>query len=58
MMKMVFGFILGALLSEALLLRTYRQEISAIKEECNQKVIDSWKIYRGVDIEASIKNSR
>lgn len=53
MMKFVLGFILGALVSEALLLRTYRQEISTIREECNQKVIDSWKVYRGVDIGTS-----
>lgn len=55
---MAFGFILGALFSEALLIRTYRQELANVKKECNQKVVDAWKIYRGVDIEASNKNTR
>ena len=58
MLKMAFGFILGALLSEALLIKTYRQELDTVKKECNQKVVDAWKIYRGVDIEASNKNTR
>lgn len=51
MMKFILGLILGALFCEALLIKTYREELRTIKKECNQKVVDAWKIYRGVDIE-------
>jgi len=57
-MKFVLCFLLGFFSYEIFYVRQYRESVDLIKKECNQKVIDAWKIYRGVDIEATTKTTR
>lgn len=62
MLDKVVAYILGMAITFAYIEFRNKEDLLNIKKalqaECNQKVIDSWKIYRGVDIEASNKNTR
>lgn len=62
MLDRVVAYILGMAVTFAYTEFRNKEDLLSIKKalqtECNQKVVDAWKIYRGVDIEASNKNTR